>query len=227
VDLSPSIKGGDLTSEIPYRPGQKRNGRESIVSAELPAESPRQSTEAGHSVRGEASLAHRLLRESGGHRVLDAGCGTGRVAIELAARGYAVVGVDADADLIAAARMKAPHLDWRAGDLSDLADVWVSDDVDFDLIILAGNVMVFLAPGAGGHLLAGLARQLAPGALLVAGFDIREDLLPLRRYDALAQAAGLEPFARWATWDRAPFAGGDYAVSVHRRTPAVGDAIDY
>ncbi|PRC54475.1 SAM-dependent methyltransferase, partial [Mycobacterium sp. ITM-2017-0098] len=29
-------------------------------------------------------------------------------------------------------------------------------------------------------------------------------------------AAGLELVDRWATWDREPFNGGDYAVTVHR-----------
>ena len=51
----------------------------------------------GHDVHGEADAVERL----GGGRVLDAGCGTGRVAIELARRGHEVVGVDADADLLA------------------------------------------------------------------------------------------------------------------------------
>ena len=49
----------------------------------------------GRNVHGEADLVESLLRESGGTRVLDAGCGTGRVAIELARRGFSVTGVDA------------------------------------------------------------------------------------------------------------------------------------
>src|SRR6202051_5218706 len=48
----------------------------------------------GHNVHGEADLVEILLRESGASRVLDAGCGTGRVAIELARRGFSVVGGD-------------------------------------------------------------------------------------------------------------------------------------
>ena len=50
--------------------------------------------------------------------------------------------------------------------------------------------------------------------LVVAGFQLR---LALPTYDAHAQAAGLELVDRWATWDRAPYTGGDYAVSIHRR----------
>src|ERR1700682_2952550 len=60
----------------------------------------------GVDVHGEAGLGDPLLR-SPGSGVLDAGCGTGRVAIELARRGYATVGVDVDRDLLARARDKA------------------------------------------------------------------------------------------------------------------------
>ncbi|HNA52133.1 MAG TPA: class I SAM-dependent methyltransferase, partial [Mycobacterium sp.] len=59
---------------------------------------------AGQNVHGEADLVEALLRESGGTSVLDAGCGTGRVAIELAERGLAVTGVDADPRMLGAAR---------------------------------------------------------------------------------------------------------------------------
>ena len=64
----------------------------------------------GVGVHGEADLIESLLSETGGSTVLDAGCGTGRVAIELAARGCAVVGLDADPAMLAAARSKAPDL---------------------------------------------------------------------------------------------------------------------
>ncbi len=50
---------------------------------------------AGQNVHGEADLVESLAPRS----VLDAGCGTGRVAVELARRGIDVVGVDLDASL--------------------------------------------------------------------------------------------------------------------------------
>ena len=85
--------------------------------------------------------------------VLDAGCGTGRVAIELARRGVDVAGVDLDAGLLGAARAKAPELSWHLADLTtvDLGRV-------FDVVVLAGNVMIFLAPGTEGAVLANLRR---------------------------------------------------------------------
>ncbi|WP_179471991.1 class I SAM-dependent DNA methyltransferase [Mycolicibacterium vinylchloridicum] len=169
--------------------------------------------DAGQNIHGEADLVESILRESGGHSVLDAGCGTGRVAIELASRGFVVAGVDADAAMLAAARAKAPDLRWIEADLADLSTAGV-DRVN--LVLLAGNVMIFLEPGTEARVLAGLAGRLTPGGLLVAGFSVRPDRLSLQQYDRAAEAAGLLPVVRWATWDREPYDGGDYAVSVHR-----------
>jgi SAM-dependent methyltransferase len=166
----------------------------------------------GKNIHGEADLLETLLRECGGTRVLDAGCGTGRVAIELARRGFSVVGVDSDARMLATARAKRPELRWIQADLADLT---ASLGDEFDLVVLAGNVMIFLDPGTEGPVLHELALHLAPGGLLVSGFQLLPDRVSFEEYDALAAAAGFEPVARWATWDREPFAGGNYAVSVH------------
>jgi SAM-dependent methyltransferase len=165
----------------------------------------------GQSVHGEADFVSYL----GPPSVLDAGCGTGRVAIELAARGVDVVGIDLDEQMLATARAKAPELAWVHGDLA-------APDLDlgrrFAVVVAAGNVMIFLTPGTERDAVANLARHLEPGGLLVAGFQLGAGRLALARYDDFAAAAGLTLAERWATWDRQPFvAGGDYAVSVHRR----------
>jgi SAM-dependent methyltransferase len=166
----------------------------------------------GRGVHGEADLIEQLLKDTGGTRVLDAGCGTGRVAIELAARGFTVVGVDSDPGMLVTARAKAPELTWIEADLSNL-----DTEAVFDAAVLAGNVMIFVTPGTEEKVLHTVAARVTPGGLVVAGFSLREDRLQLEAYDRYAAAAGLQPVARWATWDRAPFTGGDYAVSVHRR----------
>ncbi|GFM16100.1 MULTISPECIES: class I SAM-dependent DNA methyltransferase [Mycobacteriaceae] len=168
----------------------------------------------GVGVHGEADLIESLLRETGGSTVLDAGCGTGRVAIELAARGFAVVGLDADPAMLAAARSKAPDLRWVEADLVDTGD-HLSEA--FDLVALPGNVMIFLDRGTEPDVVGQLAARLRPGGLLVAGFQLQTGRLTLDRYDEITVAAGLQLVDRWATWDREPFHGGDYAVSVHRR----------
>ena len=168
----------------------------------------------GENIHGEADLVEVLLSGTGGRAVLDAGCGTGRVAIELARRGFAVTGVDADLEMLAAAHAKAPTLTWRHGDLADPDALAGTDPVD--LVLLAGNVMVFVEPGTELCVLANLAGRLNPGGLLVAGFRLQPDGLTLSRYDEIASATGLQQAARYATWDRQPFVGGDYAVSVHQ-----------
>jgi len=165
----------------------------------------------GVDVHGEAALLERL----GVGSVLDAGCGTGRVAIELARRGHDVVGVDLDPEMLAAARRKAPELTWIEADLAAV-DLGRS----FNAVVAAGNVMIFVTPAQEGAVVANLGRHLAPGGLLVAGFSLRPGGLDLETYDRIAVDAGLGLRERFATWDGEPFTGGDYAVSVHQRHPA-------
>lgn len=168
----------------------------------------------GRPIHGEADLVASLEPRS----VLDAGCGTGRVAIELARRGIHTVGVDRDAAMLATARANAPHLTWVEHDLStlDLADHGLP--ARFDVVVAAGNVMIFLAPGTERATVARLADHLPEGGCLVAGFSLSHAQYGLARYDEDCDAAGLVPVDRFATWDRDPWqAGGDYAVSIHRR----------
>ncbi|MDQ3979099.1 MAG: class I SAM-dependent methyltransferase [Actinomycetota bacterium] len=161
----------------------------------------------GENVHGEADFVESLQPRS----VLDAGCGTGRVAIELARRGVDVVGVDLDPAMLEQARAKAPEVAWVHGDLAE-----VDLGRRFDGVVLAGNVMIFLAPGTEAAVVANMARHLGPSGALVAGFQLKPGRVSLDDYDRHAAAAGLRLAERWATWDRAPFAGGEYTVSVHR-----------
>ncbi len=165
---------------------------------------------AGQDMHGEADFVTDLRPA----KVLDAGCGTGRVAIELARRGVAVVGVDVDPDMLGTARTKAPTLDWRLGDLAGVP----LPAAHFDVVVLAGNVMIFVDPGTEASVIANLAPALVPGGVLVAGFQLRPERISLADYDVCCHDAGLERVERWSTWDRRPWsAGDDYAVSVHRR----------
>ena len=150
----------------------------------------------GQDVHGEATFVAALP----GKVVLDAGCGTGRVAIELSRRGYEVVGVDLDPSMLAVARRTAPQLEWYEGNLATIAL-----PRRFDTIVMAGNVMIFLTPGSEAVVIANLARHLAPGGALVAGFQLTPGTLSLRTYDQLATQAGLVLVERWATWDRQPW----------------------
>ena len=176
---------------------------------------------AGEYLHGEADAVARLRAAPA--RVLDAGCGTGRIAVELAARGYRVTGVDNDASMLSEARALAPALDWRGDDLLDV-DLGPVHDV----VLLAGNVMIFVHPGTEAAVVTRMAAQLRPGGLLVAGFRLggeglftddeveRTDYgLDLIGYDSACASAGLMLDQRWAGWDGVTNSGGDYAVSVH------------
>lgn len=166
---------------------------------------------AGENVHGEADFVERFVPAS----VLDAGCGTGRVGRELARRGLDVTGVDLDPEMLVTARRKAPNVDWR---LADLATVDLGRT--FDAVVMAGNVMIFLAPGSEPAVVANMARHLQSAGLLIAGFQIMPGQLTVARYDEIARLAGLALAERWSTWDRdAWVAEADYAVSVHRKAP--------
>ncbi|HVC81933.1 MAG TPA: class I SAM-dependent methyltransferase [Chloroflexota bacterium] len=164
---------------------------------------------AGQNVHGEADFVER----HGPRSVLDAGCGTGRLARELARRGLETVGVDLDPRMLAVARQKAPDLEWQVGDLAT-----VNLGRAFDAVVLAGNVMIFVTPGTEAAVLANLGRHLLPNGMLIAGFQLLPNRLDLDRYDSLAAEAGYTLAERWATWDEEPWLpGGEYAVSVHRK----------
>lgn len=164
---------------------------------------------------GEADLVTSYHPRS----VLDAGCGTGRVAIELARRGLDVTGVDLDPSMLATARRLAPELSWVHHDLATL-DLGRS----FDVVLLAGNVPLFADPATTGDVVAACARHLAADGVMIAGFQLaRPDGVGAHygvdRYDREASAAGLRLVERYRTWDLDAFnPDADYAVSiqVHR-----------
>jgi len=171
---------------------------------------------AGVDVHGEARLVMSFAPES----VLDAGCGTGRVAIELARLGVYVVGVDRDRSMLAVAQrlcdklseeLPAVRIHFVESDLTEL-----DTGGTFDVVLMAGNVPLFTPKGTEGALVAGAARHLRRGGVLISGFQLDRGY-SLETYDLHCAANGLELVERFATWDRQPFEGGSYAVSVHRR----------
>jgi SAM-dependent methyltransferase len=161
----------------------------------------------GVDVHGEATF----VAAYGPTTVLDAGCGTGRVAIELARRDIEVVGVDGDASMLAKARDSSDAVEWVLADLTTL-----SLARRFDVVVMAGNVLLFTRKGTEAAVVAGCAAHMGTESILVAGFQLGRGYA-LADYDAHCRAAGLELAERFGTWDRAPFTNGDYAVSVHRR----------
>ena len=162
---------------------------------------------AGENPHGEADFVGRFNPSS----VLDAGCGTGRVAIELAARGIDVAGSDIDAQMLAEARVKAPDIAWVQSDLAAL-DLGRA----FDLVVMAGNVILFVEPGTEEACVAGAAKHVGDGGHLVAGFSLSRGVT-VDTWETWLRAAGLAPVERFSTWTGDPFEDGDYLVSVAPR----------
>lgn len=147
----------------------------------------------GRDLHGEARVLDAMATR--GSHILDAGCGTGRVGGELARRGHHITGVDADAELIGAARRDHPGSQWQVEDLRVLAL-----GRTFDLIVCTGNVLPFLAPGTAPEVLHRLHSHLAPDGRLVVGFGSDRGYAA-ERFFTDASAAGLARSAEFSTWD--------------------------
>jgi SAM-dependent methyltransferase len=164
----------------------------------------------GADLAGESRMIDAMVPR--GARILDAGCGTGRVGGALAAAGHRVVGVDLDPALIAAAREDHPGVDWLVGDLSEL-DL---PDKDFHAIVCAGNVMAFAAPGSRVDILTRMRVHLGDGGRVVIGFGAGRGYA-FDDFRADAATAGLTPDLWLSTWDLRPFhEASDFLVAVLR-----------
>lgn len=165
----------------------------------------------GADLAGEARFMDTLLPRGG--RVLDAGCGPGRISGELHARGHTVVGVDVDPALIDAARADHPGPRYVVADLATL-DL---DEAPFDAAVLAGNVLVFVAPDSEQQVLDRVAAHVRPDGVVVTGFGTDRGYR-LEAFDEHCAAAGLVLEHRFATWDLRPWqADAPFAVTVLRR----------
>ncbi|MFC6152803.1 class I SAM-dependent methyltransferase [Nocardioides yefusunii] len=171
----------------------------------------------GADLDGEARFVDTLAGR--GSRILDAGCGAGRVAGALHAVGHQALGLDVDPVLIEAAETDHPGPTYAVADLSELTLDDVGDE-PVDLTVCAGNVMVFLAPGTEQQVLRNLCAVTRAGGRVVLGFR-RDEVYPFTAFDddltALARDGVADFEQRFATWHLDPFTDdADFAVTVLR-----------
>lgn len=167
---------------------------------------------AGADLGGEARFVDAMVARRS--RVLDAGCGPGRVGSLLAQAGHEVVGVDIDPLLIAAAHEDHPGPTWLVGDLAalDLAAVGIVEG--FDVVVCAGNVLPFLDPTTRRTVLVRLAAHLRVGGRIVTGFGAGRDYA-FDEYLDDVRRTGLTTDLLLSTWDLRPFgADADFLVAV-------------
>lgn len=170
----------------------------------------------GADLAGEARLVDAMVAR--GARILDAGCGPGRLGGYLHEAGHTVVGVDVDPTLIAAAREDHPGPTWITADLAllDLPGHGIPEP--FEVIVSAGNVMTFLAPSTRREVLRRLREHTAADGRVVIGFGAGRGY-PFEEFLADAMSAGLEQDLLLSTWDLRPFAeDSDFLVAVLRPT---------
>jgi len=159
----------------------------------------------GVDVHGEANFVLGYSPKT----VLDAGCGTGRVARELSRHGIEVLGVDVDSSMIQEARRLGPTIPWIHHDLATL-----ELGQTFDVVLLAGNVPIFCPVADRTALIRTCSNHVQPGGVLVAGFELGRGY-ELAEFDDTIAASGLVLSERFSTWGRDPFeANSTYAVSV-------------
>ena len=117
------------------------------LTSDAPVSRIRQTVREGRD-RMRAVMLSRLPADLTGRRVLDAGCGTGLVTAELAARGAEVVAVDIAPQLIEIARQRLPadlngRVTFRAGDMTD------EGLGQFDHVVAMDSLIYYDAPAIG------------------------------------------------------------------------------
>lgn len=181
----------------------------------------------GEDVDGEARLADALLPR--GARVLDAGSGMGRVGAALQRRGHHVVAVEPDPALVAQSRRTYPDLEVLESDVLALSAEALGErghPTAYDLVLMVGNVMVFLAEGTERQVLARVRSLLADGGRVLVGFHPVDGPATSRDYPpeefaADVTAAGLRVDLRAGSYELHPPTDG-YAVWVLARDDAAG-----
>lgn len=168
----------------------------------------------GADLVGEARLIDAMIPR--GARVLDAGCGPGRVGGYLSRAGHSVVGVDVDPRLIEAAEQDHPGPHWLVADLAELDLPAHGIAEPFDVVVSAGNVMTFLAPSTRLQVLSRLRAHLYQHGRAVIGFGAGRDYDFTEFLDNTAKA-GLATDLLVSTWDLRPFnQASDFLVAILR-----------
>src|SRR5690349_7505891 len=113
----------------------------------------------------EIDRALAMLRPSDGARILDMACGTGRHSIELAKRGYDVVGVDIAADLLEVADEEAEHLSVEGASFveADLRSLEYEEEFDVVLNLNDGAIGYFETEEENHRTFEVIAAALRPG----------------------------------------------------------------
>jgi SAM-dependent methyltransferase len=177
----------------------------------------------GADIDGEARLADVLAPRRA--RILDAGSGMGRVGASLLRRGHDVTAVEKDLKLVAQSRRLYPDLIVVEADILALSSdllARLGRPPSYDVIVVAGNVMIYLAEDTETRALATLRDLLAPDGRILVGYNAVKGPrhsrdYPYEDFADHVQTAGLEVQHRFGSWDLTP-PNDDYVLAVLRRS---------
>lgn len=116
------------------------------LTSDAPVSGIRATVRAGRD-KMRATLLSYLPADLTGLRILDAGCGTGALAVEAAARGAEVVAIDLSPTLIALAQERSGHhlsIEFRVGDMADPTDSGALGT--FDHVVAMDSLIHYRAP---------------------------------------------------------------------------------
>lgn len=176
----------------------------------------------GQDIDGEARLAASLVPAAS--RILDAGAGMGRVGAALARWGHTVMAVEKDPTLVADAAARYPDLACIQTDILALEAATLAQrelPVEFDLIVLVGNVMVLAGQDTEVRLLRHLTQFLHPQGRFLVGFHPTDGPCGGRDYSweefsTDVAAAGLAVQHRFGSYQLEP-AHDRYVVAILAR----------
>jgi len=127
--------------------------------------------------RVEADFIEKVLQLPRGAKILDVPCGGGRLALELAARGYEPAGVDIASDFIREAQSKAAErklaINLEQRDMRELP--WQNV---FDGAFCLGNSFGYMDDEGNEAFLNAISRALKPGARFILETAVAESMLP-------------------------------------------------
>jgi SAM-dependent methyltransferase len=156
------------------------------------------------------SVAEELDAET----IVDLGCGTGIITLELASRGYRMIGVDPSPLMLEMARHKpgADGVQWVLGGAGQLGTP------DADMAIMSGHVAQFILTDADWReALAGVKDSLRPGGCFA--FESRDPRAQeWKRWSGRKRIIPDSPYGRIESWTEVTHVEGEVVHAVgHRR----------
>src|SRR5699024_5471662 len=149
--------------------------------------------------------------------LLDAATGNGRLAAYLARAGQKAMGIDLVSYLVNVANTKYTE---ATSENADLADISLYDYNDafrtYDIVVSSENVLVFLAAWERIPTLQNIAANMHRSSRFVTGFQLGRGY-SAKQFSTDAEAAGLEVFQRFGTWQFDPFEeSSDFLLAILR-----------